>query len=147
MYAIADLGLKSLLDSSASANLKRIHTVSLTRAAAAAVGWLFAVPLGEERVPLFAITEVPYWEQHLAKGATGGFDHFSHFEVFPTLLLAMGYDADWVNRVYGPSLLDSPSPDRKFMIGSPDFQPMMVPVDRNFGPAASPSRKAAGANP
>jgi glucan phosphoethanolaminetransferase (alkaline phosphatase superfamily) len=95
------------------------------------------VPLGEEKVPLFAITEVPDWERHLATGAAGGFDRFSHFEIFPTLLLAMGYDADWVNRSYGPSLMDSPSPDRKFMTGSPDFQPRMIPVDRNIGPATS----------
>jgi glucan phosphoethanolaminetransferase (alkaline phosphatase superfamily) len=98
------------------------------------------VPLGEETVPLIAITKVPDWEQRLAKGAARGFDRFSHFEVFPTLLLAMGYDADWVNRTYGPSLMDSPSPNRKFMIGSPGYQPMMIPVDRNFGPAASSSK-------
>jgi len=97
------------------------------------------VPLGEEIVPLFSITEVPDWERRLGKGAARGFDRFSHFEVFPTLLLAMGYNADWVNRIYGPSLMDLPSPDRKFMIGIPDFQPMMVPVDRNFGPPASSS--------
>jgi glucan phosphoethanolaminetransferase (alkaline phosphatase superfamily) len=95
------------------------------------------IPLGEEKVPLFAITQVPDWEQRLAKGAARGFDRFSHFEVFPTLLLAMGYDADWVKRSYGPSLMDAPAPDRKFMIGSPDFQPRMIPVDRNFGPTTS----------
>ena len=77
------------------------------------------VPLGEAYVPLFAITSVPEFKQRLEKGAARGFGRFSHFEVFPTLLLAMGYDAGWVNRTYGPSLMDSPSPDRKFMIGSP----------------------------
>ena len=72
----------------------------------------------EAYVPLFAITSVPEFEQRLEKGAAHGFGRFSHFEVFPTLLLAMGYDAGWVKRTYGPSLMDSPSPDRKFMIGS-----------------------------
>jgi hypothetical protein len=52
------------------------------------------------------------------KGAARGFGQFSHFEVFPTLLLALGYDPGWVKETYGPSLMDSPSPDRKFMIGS-----------------------------
>jgi glucan phosphoethanolaminetransferase (alkaline phosphatase superfamily) len=45
-----------------------------------------AVPRGEEYVPLFAITSVPEFEQGLEKGAAHGFDQFSHFEIFPTLL-------------------------------------------------------------
>jgi hypothetical protein len=78
---------------------------------------------------------VPKFEQGLEKGAAHGFDRFSHFEIFPTLLLAMGYDAGWVKGTYGPSLMDSPMPDRKFMIGVPNLGPMMIPVDRNFRPA------------
>jgi glucan phosphoethanolaminetransferase (alkaline phosphatase superfamily) len=101
-----------------------------------------AVPRGEEYVPLFAITSVPEFEQGLEKGAAHGFDQFSHFEIFPTLLLAMGYDPGWVNSSYGPSLMDSRSPDRKFMIGAPDRQPMMIPVDRNFRPASSERHQA-----
>jgi lipid A ethanolaminephosphotransferase len=94
-------------------------------------------PPGEAYVPLFATTSVPEFERGLARGAARHFGRFSHFEVFPTLLLAMGYDAAWVNGSYGPSLMDSPSPDRKFMIGSPDLQPMMIPVDRNFRPTST----------
>jgi glucan phosphoethanolaminetransferase (alkaline phosphatase superfamily) len=97
------------------------------------------VPRGEEAVPLFAITSVPEFRESLEKAAARSFGRFSHFEIFPTLLLAMGYDADWVRRSYGPSLMDSPSPNRTFMIGSPNFQPMMIPVDRNFRPASSSS--------
>ena len=84
------------------------------------------VPLGEANVPLFAITSAPEFEKRLEQGAAHGFGRFSHFEVFPTLLLAMGYDAAWVKRTYGPSLMDSPSPDKKFMIGSPNAQPRMI---------------------
>ena len=84
------------------------------------------------------MTSVPEFEQGLEKGAAHGFDQFSHFEIFPTLLLAMGYDPGWVNASYGPSLMDSRSPERKFMIGAPDRQPMMIPVERNFRPASSP---------
>src|SRR5262245_792800 len=87
---------------------------------------------GEVNVPLFAITSVPEFERRLEKGAANGFGRFSHFEVFPTLLLAMGYNEDWVTRTYGPSLMDLPTPDRQFMVGSPGFQPMMIPADRNF---------------
>src|SRR5262249_54228641 len=54
------------------------------------------VPLTEADVPLFAITSKPDFEQRLEQGAARGFGQFSHFEVFPTLLLAMGYDANWV---------------------------------------------------
>ena len=85
------------------------------------------VPLAEADVPLFAITSEPDFEQRLQQGAARGFGQFSHFEVFPTLLLALGYDAGWVKETYGLSLMDSPSPDKKFMIGSPDFQPRMIP--------------------
>jgi glucan phosphoethanolaminetransferase (alkaline phosphatase superfamily) len=85
------------------------------------------VPLAEADVPLFAITSEPDFEQRLDQGAARGFGQFSHFEVFPTLLLALGYDAGWVKGTYGPSLMDSPSPDKKVMIGSPDFQTRMIP--------------------
>jgi glucan phosphoethanolaminetransferase (alkaline phosphatase superfamily) len=101
------------------------------------------VPQGQVSVPLFAITSAPEFERGLEKAAAHGFDRFSHFEIFPTLLLAMGYDAGWVNRSYGPSLMDSPSPDRKFMIGDPSRQPVMIPVDRNFRASSSIEREQA----
>jgi glucan phosphoethanolaminetransferase (alkaline phosphatase superfamily) len=85
------------------------------------------IPPAEAEVPLFAITSKPDFEQRLEQGAARGFGQFSHFEVFPTLLLALGYDAGWVKETYGPSLMDSPSPDKKFMIGNPDFQARMIP--------------------
>jgi glucan phosphoethanolaminetransferase (alkaline phosphatase superfamily) len=85
------------------------------------------VPLAEAEVPLFAITSEPGFEQRLQEGAARAFGQFSHFEVFPTLLLALGYDASWVKETYGPSLMDLPSRDKKFMIGSPNFQTRMIP--------------------
>src|SRR5262249_29624586 len=88
---------------------------------------------GEAYVPLFAITSLPEFRRLLNNGAAHGFGRFSHFEIFPTLLMAMGYDAGWINKIYGPSLMDSPAQDREFMIGSPGFQPMMIPTDHNFG--------------
>ncbi len=87
------------------------------------------IPPGQAYVPLFALTSEPEFKRRLEKRAVPGFGQVSHFEVFPTLLLAMGYDAGWVNRTYGASLMDSPAPHRRFMVGSPVFQPMMVPVD------------------
>ncbi|HEY7245560.1 MAG TPA: sulfatase-like hydrolase/transferase [Xanthobacteraceae bacterium] len=81
---------------------------------------------GEAYVPLFAVTSEPDFKRRLANGAAGGLDRFSHFEVFPTLLLAMGYDARRVAKAYGPSLMDSPAPDRKFLVGYPYLQPRMI---------------------
>jgi hypothetical protein len=93
---------------------------------------------GEAYVPLFASTAVSDFRQGLEKTAERNFGRFSHFEVFPTLLLAMGYDKFWVGSTYGPSLMDAPSPDRRFIIGSPILHPMMIPIDPVFR-LASPS--------
>jgi formylglycine-generating enzyme required for sulfatase activity/glucan phosphoethanolaminetransferase (alkaline phosphatase superfamily) len=81
---------------------------------------------GEAYVPLFAVTLEPEFKRRLANGAALGSGRFSHFEVFPTLLLAMGYDAGWVAKTYGPSLMETPAPDRKFLIGFPYLQPQMI---------------------
>jgi len=81
---------------------------------------------GEAYVPLFAVTSEPDFKRRLANAATRGLDRFSHFEVLPTVLLAMGYDARWVAKAYGPSLMDSPVPDRKFLVGYPYLQPRMI---------------------
>ena len=44
----------------------------------------------------------------------------------------MGYDR-LGHRSYGPSLMDLPSQDRKFMIGGPDFHPTIIPADHKIG--------------
>ena len=90
---------------------------------------------GEAYVPLFASTSVPDFKRGLEQGAANDFGGFSHFEIFPTLLLAMGYDRDWVKKSYGPSLMDSPPRERAFMIGSPALHPMMIRTDQNFRPS------------
>jgi glucan phosphoethanolaminetransferase (alkaline phosphatase superfamily) len=79
------------------------------------------VPRGEAYVPLFAITSASTFEQGLANGAARSFGRFSHFEIFPTLLLAMGYDADWVRRSYGPSLMDLAAAEQKLHDWKPRF--------------------------
>jgi glucan phosphoethanolaminetransferase (alkaline phosphatase superfamily) len=91
------------------------------------------IPSGEAYVPLLAVTALPEFERRLRKGAVRSFGHFSHFEVFPTLLLAMGYDPGWVSRNYGPSLMETPYVNRKFMIGAPGFHPSMIKTDAKFG--------------
>jgi glucan phosphoethanolaminetransferase (alkaline phosphatase superfamily) len=73
---------------------------------------------GESYVPLFALTEVPSLEERFRKGAASGFNRASHFDVFPTLLLAMGYKERWINSKFGSNLIDIPSMrHREFLIG------------------------------
>jgi lipid A ethanolaminephosphotransferase len=88
----------------------------------------YVVP-GEAQVPLFAITSEPDFKQRLTSGAARSLNRFSHFEIFPTLMLAMGYDADRIAKAYGPTLMDVPSPNRKFLVGYPYLQPRMVDAD------------------
>jgi glucan phosphoethanolaminetransferase (alkaline phosphatase superfamily) len=91
------------------------------------------VPPAEAYVPILAFTSEPKFKRLLTVAATNNFNRFSHFEIFPTLLLAMGFDPNWVNKTYGPSLKDLPPSQREFLIGSPLYQPMMVPTESNFG--------------
>ena len=37
----------------------------------------------------------------------------THFDIFPTLLVAMGFDRQWIEQSYGPSLLDLPVDRRR----------------------------------
>src|SRR5262249_30108858 len=60
---------------------------------------------GEGLVPLFAITLKSDWVKRLNDSAQRGASQFSHFEIFPTLLSAFGYDEQATEAKYGPSLL------------------------------------------
>jgi glucan phosphoethanolaminetransferase (alkaline phosphatase superfamily) len=85
---------------------------------------------GEAIVPLFAATGDHSFEQRLRQAAKLGFNKMSHFEIFPTLLVAMGYDENWVKKAYGQSLLDGPADGpRSFMVGNPYLNPEMIKAD------------------
>jgi hypothetical protein len=103
--------------------------------------------MGEVYVPLLAITSNAEFLSRLERGASLSFGHFSHFEVFPTLLIALGYDVGWVQRSYGASLMDVPSPDRRFMIGSPGFQPLMISVESTSKLNSSAAGRLPGQGP
>jgi glucan phosphoethanolaminetransferase (alkaline phosphatase superfamily) len=85
----------------------------------------------EARVPLFAATGDPSFERRLRHGAQLGFNRMSHFEIFPTLLIAMGYDEKWVNEVYGPSLIDDEAEHsaRSFIVGDPYIDSRVIAAD------------------
>jgi glucan phosphoethanolaminetransferase (alkaline phosphatase superfamily) len=65
--------------------------------------------VGEGLVPLIVSTGIHDLDVRVRKSATNAFGRASHFGIFPTLLLAMGYNEDWVREQYGPSLLDVPA--------------------------------------
>ena len=73
---------------------------------------------GESYVPLFAITGSKPYLADLQREAVRSFNRASHFEIFPTLLSAMGYDPRWSAQRYGPDMFNVPH-DRKrgFLVG------------------------------
>jgi lipid A ethanolaminephosphotransferase len=76
------------------------------------------VPAGEGIVPLFAFAGDGPFRQRLLQEAQTRHDRATHFDLFPTMLLAMGYDPAWVARRYPASLLDLPADRRRrFLTG------------------------------
>ena len=73
---------------------------------------------GEGLVPLllFATPDSPF-AQKLKADATEFKGRYSQFEVFPTLLIALGFSPAWVTESYGTSLLDFPPAQRSFLKG------------------------------
>ena len=73
---------------------------------------------GEVMVPIFVWAGSGAFAQRLREHARLGFNQATHFEVFPTLLSAMGFPQSWVRREYGPSLLDFPlSREPRLLVG------------------------------
>jgi glucan phosphoethanolaminetransferase (alkaline phosphatase superfamily) len=90
--------------------------------------------VGEGFVPLLVSTGIPGMEARLRKAAA--YNRASGFDIFPTLLLAMGYNEQWVRARSGPSLLDvSPNRSRRFLrnntVGDSSWfeKPSWFPVD------------------
>lgn len=75
---------------------------------------------GEGIVPLLTFASDSGFGHALKTAAREHFGHATHFQIFPTLLLAMGYDAAWVARHYGEeSLLRmSDTKKRRFLTGN-----------------------------
>src|SRR5262249_22046720 len=77
--------------------------------------------VGEGLVPLIVSTGIQDLAVRLRKSATHAYGQATHFEIFPTLLLAMGYDEQWVRERYGPSLLDIPANRHRQFIFTSSF--------------------------
>lgn len=75
-------------------------------------------PPVEVWVPLFVVTGNEQYGQALRTSAARSFNRAAHVDIFPTLLLAMGYEAPAVTAAYGPSLLNIPTARRlQFVTG------------------------------
>lgn len=64
-------------------------------------------------VPLFALTNNIDWKRALSAGAASNFGFNSHFQLFPTILLAMGYEREQLSDKLDPSLLDGQTSSRR----------------------------------
>jgi glucan phosphoethanolaminetransferase (alkaline phosphatase superfamily) len=73
----------------------------------------------EAFVPLFAVTHDKQFLRDMRDAASRFRDQASHFELFPTLLYAMGYPKSWIEKRYGPTLFDVPEHrQRGFLMGT-----------------------------
>lgn len=64
----------------------------------------------EYSTPLVVLNEAPQM-RHLLQGAVERMrDRTSHLNVFPTLLYGLGYERDWIEATYGPTLAGPPTP-------------------------------------
>ena len=75
---------------------------------------------GEAIVPLFTISSDSAFSRALAATARMHFGTTTHFQIFPTLLLAMGYEEAWVASHYGRDSLVRMSEQgrRRFLTGN-----------------------------
>jgi hypothetical protein len=87
-------------------------------------------PPTELWVPLVAFTGDTQFRADLSRSAARSANEATHFEIFPTLLLAMGYDANGVTETYGPNLIDIPKGrPRRFVVGDVNGRAYRVWLD------------------
>ena len=74
----------------------------------------------EANVPLFSITSDPGWRTTMSRAAAEQRDLASLFDIFPTLLAAMGYDSAWIAGQFKYSLTSVLPKDRKRLFWAMD---------------------------
>jgi len=70
----------------------------------------------EGLVPLVVITDGHQSEQDWQKNLQNNFQSSSHYMIFPTLLVLMGYQKNDVRKIYGATLLDQANDPYTFNI-------------------------------
>lgn len=71
----------------------------------------------EGLVPLLVITENKEYQAEFEKMALLNKNNSSHFNIFPTILTMLGYDADKVVELHGPTLASKDLEDHQFISG------------------------------
>jgi lipid A ethanolaminephosphotransferase len=75
------------------------------------------IAVGEALVPLFAITGDAALRTELTAASRRMHNKASHFDIFPTLLMALGYARAEVQAAYGAGLFGEPGGPRRFLSG------------------------------
>jgi lipid A ethanolaminephosphotransferase len=89
-------------------------------------------PASELWVPLFAFTGNERFRTALSASAAQSPNQAMHLDIFPTLLVAMGYDAAAVERTYGSNLLSIPAGrSRRFIVGDVNGRSYRAWIDVN----------------
>jgi hypothetical protein len=102
-------------------------------------------PASELWVPLFAFAGSEPFEAALRASAARSFNEATHFDIFPTLLVAMGYDSTRVQETYGSNLMNIPKDrPRRFIIGDVNGREYRVWLDVNETGARLRDRLANG---
>ena len=93
---------------------------------------------GEVYVPLFVVTRHFELLRTYQSEAQRSYNRASHFQVFPSLLELMGYPSSWINKNYGPTLLQVPVEEQPSV-----FSPNFTSATAKWTDVPSPSVQAA----
>ncbi len=102
-------------------------------------------PATELWIPLLAFTGNEQFRSALSASAARSPNQATHFDIFPTLLVAMGYNPQAVEATYGSNLLNIPAGrSRRFLIGDVNGRAYRVWIDINDTGVRLRDRLAAG---
>lgn len=71
----------------------------------------------EGLVPLFVITDNDFYRKEFQSASVKNYNKASHFNIYPTALVIMGYDKKEVDKYHGKNLFDDITEPRKFNSG------------------------------
>lgn len=97
------------------------------------------IAVGEAMVPFFAMTECEPLRTDLMQASRRSRNKLTHFDLFPAILAAFGYEREDIRRLYGDGLFGDPPAQRRFLVGFRRTA-RWVPVDENeVAPGSSSS--------
>ncbi len=100
------------------------------------------IAVGEAMVPFFAITESEPLRTELKEASRRCRNKLSHFELFPAILAAFGYDRAYIRPLYGEGPFGAPPAQRRFLTGFKRTA-TWVPVNEDeVAPGTAPQQNA-----